>query len=208
MPDIEPRKTQTKVKHTILQNYLKAWGGIIINGWRRKPAPLHLVYIDCNASSGRYNGELEDSVAKRDPKPIFGSPIIGVETLDDLASWAREEAGINIRTNAILFEYERDVFDELKQSLNMAGLAPRVRETEDFFSLQDSEIAILRKDSTAMASKLVRYTQSEYTKFSFFTLDPTALKVSPSTLLEKLFVNPSTMYLSICPTMTCIRKVE
>jgi hypothetical protein len=65
MPEIKPRSTQTKVKHTFLKDYLKSWGGIIINGWRRNPNLLHLVYIDCNASFGRYSGELEDKVARR-----------------------------------------------------------------------------------------------------------------------------------------------
>jgi three-Cys-motif partner protein len=189
MTTIKPRKTQTKVKHTILKNYLKSWGGIIINGWRRKPTSLHLVYIDCNASNGRFNGELGDSVAKRKTKPIFGSPIIGVEILDELTVWARENAGINIRTSAILFEQERDVFDELKQSLSIAGLAQRVRETEDFFSLKDGEIALLRKDSTSMASKLISYTQSGYT-FSFFSLDPYGPKGIPLKFVGEIVRQP------------------
>lgn len=189
MTYIEPRKTQTKVKHTILKKYLKSWGGIIINGWRRKTTTLHFVYIDCNASSGRFNGELGDSVARRKPETIFGSPIIGVETLDELATWVRESVGISIRTNAILFEQERDVFDDLKESLSMAGLAQRIRETEDFFSLKDGEIALLRKDSTSMASTLIKYTQSGYT-FSFFALDPYGPKGIPLDFVGEIVGHP------------------
>ena len=185
MPEIKPRSTQTKVKHAILKDYLKSWGGIIINGWRRNPNPLHLVYVDCNASFGRYNGELEDKVARRQIKPVFGSPIIGVETLDELAAWVRESVGIKIRTNMILFEQERSIFNELKRSLEMAGLARRVQETEDFFTLRDGEIAVLHKDSTLMTSKLIAYTQSGYT-FSFFSLDPYGPKGIPLSFVGEI----------------------
>jgi three-Cys-motif partner protein len=185
MAEIKPRSTQTKVKHTILKDYLKSWGGIIINGWRRNPNQLHLVYVDCNASFGRYNGELEDKVARRQTKPVYGSPIIGVDTLDELAAWVREDVGIRIRTNTILFEQEHNIFNDLKTSLKMAGLAERVRETEEFFSLKDGEIAILHLDSTLMASKLIAYTQSGYT-FSFFSLDPYGPKGIPLSFVSEV----------------------
>jgi hypothetical protein len=88
---IKPRPTQTKVKHTILEKYLGAWGGIIINGLsQHASATIHLVYIDCHASYGRYNGEMEDHATRRDAQPIFGSPIIGVKALDTLAAWAKK----------------------------------------------------------------------------------------------------------------------
>jgi three-Cys-motif partner protein len=185
MPDIKTRSTQTKVKHTILKNYFKTWGGIIINGWRRNSNTLHLVYVDCNASFGRYDGELEDKVARRERKPVFGSPIIGVQTLDELAAFATDNAHIKIRTNTILFEQERSIFDELKRSLEMAKLAQRVRETEDFFSLKDGEIAVLHKDSTLMTRKLINYTQSGYT-FSFFSLDPYGPKGIPLSFVGEI----------------------
>ncbi len=54
---VKPRSTQTKVKHTILEKYLKAWGGIIVNGLRSdRVKEVHFVFVDCNASNGRYNG--------------------------------------------------------------------------------------------------------------------------------------------------------
>ena len=171
MTDIKPRHPQTKVKHIILEKYLAAWGGIIVNGFRRRPTDLHLVYIDCNASNGRFDGELEDVLAKRATQAIFGSPIIGVRALDSLTVWARNSAGINLHTNSILIEREPKIFSELKQSLKMAGLTQRMKETDTFTTLQNGQIAILCEDSTSIASKLVNYTQSGY-KFSFFLLDP------------------------------------
>jgi hypothetical protein len=168
---IEPRPTQTKVKHTILEKYLKAWGGIIVNGLRDQGKDIHFIYIDCNASFGRYNGELEDSVVRRETQTIWGSPIIGVQALDGQADWITKDTGINVRTNSILIEMDSNPYNELKRSLEMAGLGHRVRETDNFAALKNGEIAILQTDSTTMASKLTNYTQSGY-KFSFFVLDP------------------------------------
>ncbi len=182
---VEPRPTQTKVKHTILENYLKAWGGIIVNGLNKRLRDLHLVYIDCNASYGRFNGELEDTLTARQAKSIYGSPIIGIKELDSLASWAEATYGVRVRTNSILFENDSQIFAELKRSLDMAGLTARVRETSDFFSLRDGEVSLLYKDSTSMASKLISYTQSGFT-FSFFALDPYGPKGIPLSFVGEI----------------------
>lgn len=168
---MKPRPPQTRIKHLILEKYLNAWGSIIINGLKAQPTPLHLIYIDCNASFGRYPGELKDKIAEQAPLPVFGSPIIGIRVLDGLASRAQAQYGKNVRTSAILVEKDPKVFSELKQSLSMAGFAQRTRETTAFSTLKDTEIAILCADSTQMASQLIAYTQSE-PKFSFFLLDP------------------------------------
>lgn len=182
---VEPRPTQTKVKHTILENYLKAWGGIIVNGLNKRLRDLHLVYIDCNASYGRFNGELEDTLTARQAKSIYGSPIIGIKELDSLASWAEATYGVRVRTNSILFENDSQIFAELKRSLDMAGLTARVRETSDFFSLRDGEVSLLFKDSTSMASKLISYTHSGFT-FSFFALDPYGPKGIPLSFVGEI----------------------
>lgn len=75
MTSIKSRPPQTKVKHTILEKYLNAWGGIIINGLRKQLTNIHLVYIDCNASTGRFAGELEAAVAKREAQLVYGSVV-------------------------------------------------------------------------------------------------------------------------------------
>jgi three-Cys-motif partner protein len=168
---IIPRPPQTKVKHLILDKYLEAWGSIIIHGLKSQPTILHFVYIDCNASYGRYAGELDDKITQRGVQNVFGSPIIGVNRLDLLANWARGSYGKEVRTSSILIEKDPKIFNELKQSLSMAGLDHRAKETDNFSTLKDGEIAILCGDSTLLASKLVDYTQSG-SKFSFFLLDP------------------------------------
>lgn len=179
MTNLKARPTQTKVKHIILEEYLEAWGGIIVNGMRQrandarsqgKPFDLHFVYVDCFSYVGRYSGELEDEGAGRVPTSVFGSPIIGVQILDKLAIWAKSQ-GVPLRVNAILIEQDPPHFAELIQTLNMTGLSPRVRQTQDFNSLKDSQIAVVQADSTTLATQLVNYTQSGYT-FSFYLLDP------------------------------------
>jgi hypothetical protein len=124
---IEPRPTQTRVKHIILQRYLARWGGIIIAGYqgvaaqrrsRGLPTDLHFVYVDCNASTGRYAGEQEDVSAGKTAPPVYGSPIIGIQELDRLVAWGKQH-GINVKTNAILIERDRGRFEELQKSLEI-----------------------------------------------------------------------------------------
>jgi len=205
MTSIKPRPPQTKVKHTILEKYLNAWGGILINGLRKQLTNIHLVYIDCNASTGRFVGELEDVVAKREAQLVYGSPIIGVRTLDSLANWARETVGINIRTTSILLENDAQTFNDLKESLVLAGLAHKIRETSNFSSLRDGEIAVLCEDSTFMASQLVKYTQSGH-KFSFFVLDPYGPKGIPLSFVGEIVRHPRHDVLINMPYQDLLKK--
>jgi len=177
------------VKHLILAKYLTSWGGIITNGLKDRLTHLHFVYIDCHASYGRYAGELKDTALQQEPQPVFGSPIIGVTTLDELTRWASKSYGLTIQTNAILIEKDPKIFAELKRSLALAGLAQRVKETEAFSCLKNGEIAALCADSTCMASKLVRYTQSG-TTFSLFLLDPYGPTGIPLNFVRQIIRQP------------------
>lgn len=181
MGTIAPRKTQTRIKHEILESYLGSWGGIILNGLRRKASRkirqgeqfrVRFVYVDCNAYCGRYDGELEDDVSGRDKKIVFGSPIIGIRALDSLRDYAQNQCGISLSTNATLIEKNPNCFEELKYSMKMAKLDHRVRQTDDFYSLADSEVAILQADSTELGRELVTFTQSDPYTWSFFFMDP------------------------------------
>jgi three-Cys-motif partner protein len=188
MPDvIRIRETPTKVKHWILEKYLQVWGHIILNGCKYqaqkrisagKQFDLHFVYVDCDAGSGRYLGEREDHEAGRPLTEVYGSPIIGIQALDALAESAAK-IGIEARTNVILIEQKKPEFTELKRTLEITGLSGRVRETSDFHSLSDGQIALVRGDSTKMAGQLTEYTQrSPYTR-SFYFLDPYGPKGVP-----------------------------
>jgi len=178
----EARPVQTKVKHKILEEYVKAWGGIIVNGARvsidraRKGGysgvGLHFIYVDCFAGDGRYIGEQEDQERGMTLTPVFGSPIIGVRALDSLVEYGRKE-NVPVRVSAILIESGKTGFPELKDSLVDAGLGQRIRETDDFDRLLDGEIALVYADSTNLVDKLLAYTtMSGKYVYAFYLLDP------------------------------------
>ena len=83
---LQPRKIQTKVKHYILEKYIKILGRNN-SEWTcpKKVKRAHFVYVDCNAYAGIYSGELEDHVMNASNiQHVFGSPIIGVQALEEL----------------------------------------------------------------------------------------------------------------------------
>lgn len=192
---IEPRPTQTQIKHIILEQYLERWGGIIINGLRGLAAQaqskgrqfeLEFVYVDCNASAGRYNGDQADVEAGNTPTTVFGSPIIGVTAMDKLAGFAAK-AGIKLRTISILIERDPDKLTELKTSLDMSGFGQRIRETDNFASLQDKEIAVVCADNLALMPKVLAYTQARGKfRFSLFLLDPYGPKGIPMSAVRNI----------------------
>jgi three-Cys-motif partner protein len=186
---IKPRSTQTKVKHTILNHYLRDWGSIIINGLKQFRQPIYLVYVDCNAYTGRYSRDIENIPSSDNPQPIFGTPIIGVRGLDMLVNGVKKDENVEIHTNVILIEKDEKNYLELKRSLRMAGLLPRVRETDDFASLRNGEIALLCEDSIHLAPRLIRYTQAGF-KFSLFLLDPYGPKGIPFTFVKEIIRQP------------------
>jgi three-Cys-motif partner protein len=191
---IEPRKTQSKVKHVILEQYLKTWGGIIINALQDKAKKsskfnIHLVYVDCFSSVGRYSGDSVDIASGKVPKPIFGSPIIGILGLDLLTSWAYKKYGINVIKNSILIEKTPKRFDELIQTLKSTDLLNRVKNTNDFSSLDDGEIAIIQGDANKLVSSLIDYTQKDF-KFSLYLLDPYGPKGIPYSFVSPIVNKP------------------
>jgi three-Cys-motif partner protein len=173
---------------------MKAWGGIILGGLRKTAArmqsegksfDLHFIYVDCNASGGRFNGELEDTVGDRPKTPVFGSAIIGTRVLDELKADAYNKVGIALRTNTILIEKDREEYEALLESLEMAGLSARVKIGDDFTALKDGEIAVVLGDSTTMVDKLCSYTSPPYT-FSIFFLDPYGPKPIPLSFVDRI----------------------
>jgi three-Cys-motif partner protein len=177
--ELELRKTQTRVKHTILSKYLDKWTSIIFNGLlhqaklarsQGRAFDLHFVYVDCFSYLGRYAGELEDAIQNRQPQLAFGSPIIGIQALDKLVDYGRT-AGVEVRVNAILIEQDAEKFRELLRTLNIAGLKSRVRETTNFTNLANGEIAVINSNAIELSQNLLSYTTSGYT-WAFYLLDP------------------------------------
>lgn len=175
----KPRATQTRVKHELLEKYLAIWGRIIINGIKNKARTardrgrtfdMHMVYVDTNAFTGRYDGELEDVAAGRPGGTVYGSAVVGVQALDRLAQWA-EAIEVPVRTNTILIEKQGSNFRKLQQTLGEAGFSNRVRQATHFRSLRAGEIAVVQEDWTSLTDDLIAYTQTPYT-FALYLIDP------------------------------------
>ena len=196
---IEPRSTQTKIKHQILEAYLKKWGWIILNGMSGLAAQRHaqgkgfrtrFVYVDCNASCGRYRGETEDQAAGREPEPVPGSPIIGVKALDGLVQFASSRH-ITLQTNAILIEEKSWKVEELRESLRQAGVAEnRIVVRNTIGKLTDGQIVIVQGDSTMMVEELNAFTQADRYAYSFFFLDPYGPEGIPLSFVGKIISQP------------------
>ena len=148
MAKLEPRNTQTRVKHEILSSYLDTWGGIIVSGLRNaRPRVRHFVYVDCFSFLGRYSGEKEEEIQKRESKEVFGSPVIGINALDKLLTHS-QKMGVDIQISTILVEKDKKVFGDLKETLQSAGYQNRVEETKDFYKLKNGQIAVVNADAT------------------------------------------------------------
>jgi len=192
MPKPKARPTQTKVKHTILQDYLQAWGGIILSGLRGAAArrgsvssEAHFVYVDCDAYRGRFDGELDDVKAGRPVVTVYGSPLIGIRSLDALIPRAAQ-FGISLRTNVILFEKKLQDFEILHQTLQNAGFADRIVLDSDFPKLQNGQIALINGDSTTWGAKLIQFTQKSAMTYSFFFLDPYGPRGIPLSFVRRI----------------------
>jgi three-Cys-motif partner protein len=185
MTKLEARNTQTRVKHEILAKYLDTWGGIIVSGLiHARPKVRRFVYVDCFSFIGRYSGEKEDEIQKREMKEVFGSPIIGINALDKLIEHSKR-MGIDIRANTILVEKDKKYFSGLKETLGIAGFEDRVQETKNFSSLRNGEIAIVNDDATLIADDLLAFTTQPDT-WAFYLIDPFGPSGIPFDFVKKI----------------------
>lgn len=185
MTKLEARNTQTRVKHEILAKYLDTWGGIIVSGLiNARPKVRRFVYVDCFSFIGRYSGEKEDEIQKREMKEVFGSPIIGINALDKLIEHSKR-MGVDIRVNTILVEKDKKYFSGLKETLGIAGFENRVQETKIFSSLVNGEIAIVNDDATLIADDLLAFTTQPDT-WAFYLIDPFGPSGIPYDFVKKI----------------------
>ncbi|MEN6436539.1 MAG: three-Cys-motif partner protein TcmP [Anaerolineaceae bacterium] len=182
------RSTQTHVKHEILSKYLDTWGGIILSGLQKSETKYQrrFVYVDCCASSGKYQGDKEDEY-KHDSKigPVYGSPIIGLNALDKLMEHSNKRDITNVYVNSILVEQNQKCYQELKNTLIECGYESRIKETIDFASLQNGEIALVNADVTQIGDELIRFTNIKGT-WAFYLLDPYGPKAIPFPFVKKI----------------------
>lgn len=183
------RPTQTKVKHQILGEYLKTWTGIVFWGIKNRrtpvPSPPHFVYVDAFSFKGKYTGGDMDTSSK---EPVYGSPVIGIQRLDEFAGYAAKN-DMPITRNIILLEQNLDNYQMLKETLVEIGVRDRVRETTDFGSLRNGEIAIANVDATVMGSELTTYTDRPFV-WSFYLLDPWGPSGIPYDFVQRIVSAP------------------
>jgi three-Cys-motif partner protein len=141
------RPVQGKVKHTILRQYAGAWAGIILNGVRRDAARaleggrrlrVDLVYIDGFAGAGQYRRDFDGT-----PGPIWGSPIIGVQALEEQAAKA---PALDVRVSAFLTEQKAECYEALMRNLSAAGLRTPVQAVPAFTRDGLGLVNVLRGD--------------------------------------------------------------
>jgi three-Cys-motif partner protein len=181
------RRTQTQIKHEILVRYLDTWGGIIVNGLCHSKYQhiWKFIYVDCFAYKGKYLGN-EESVFQYNATidPVYGSPIIGIRSLDKLASYAAS-LGVQIETNSILIEKDTNNYHDLKNTLDECGLKNRIQETSIFTNLHNGEIALLNVDVTTICDRLVTYTNIDGT-WAFYLIDPFGPSGIPYDFVKKI----------------------
>lgn len=186
MINLESRPIQTKVKHEILQEYLASWGYIITMGLRGaylkaqqsdRKLSTRFVYVDCFSYMGAYSPE--------EGQPIYGSPIIGVNAIDRIASNFRQQNLVTPDTYTILVEENKDNYRVLLDTLKQCNLDNRIRETTNFQSLKPGEIALINDDYTRHLKALIDFTNRNFT-WSFYLLDPYGPKSIPLDFVQRI----------------------
>ncbi len=168
------RDSQSRAKHLILRRYLGAWAGIIGNGVlgvqqrsRGRSFPLDLVYIDGFAGAGRYERD-----ADRAPDPalrVWGSPIIGMQALEDQAAKLRAR-GLHVRVTGVVCEKERDLYTALLRNLNEARLATPVESPRSLQGGALGRIHAINADFRDVVREMLDWLGPE--PFAFAFVDP------------------------------------
>jgi three-Cys-motif partner protein len=145
-----PKKIPTRVKHFILERYLDAWGGIIIQSC---PDVIHLRFVDTFCGAGLYQVEADST--EEPPAYEMGSALLGPVKLLDLVKLGRSK-GRQMDAKALLINKEKKELETVK-----AALPPDVRGEIDV------QVRIKRFDE-------VRTEAIEFCKgsFSFVLIDP------------------------------------
>ena len=197
---LEERDIQTKIKHLILSDYMRAWSSIILSGLSNTartrlaqglPFRSRLVYVDGFSYKGRYSKDVE--YLPKEPATtdsIWGSPILGVQALDRAKEWARAQYQFDIETASILVEEDIGTFRDLLENLRVAGFSTRVIENPSSILPRDGEIVVLRADFRDRYPEVVDFLRSQYTK-SFVLLDPRGVSGIPYEMVRQFVSIPS-----------------
>ncbi len=93
--------------------------------------------------------------------------------------------GVKIRANSILIEKDKKKYNGLLENLKTAKYGERLRETKDFHSLEEGQIAIVNEDAISLANDLLAYTTHPDT-WAFYLLDPYGPSGIPFDFVKKI----------------------
>lgn len=180
MAELKRRKIQSKVKHEILSEYMEKWWSIISTGLARYYRAYghrmgafraRFVYVDYFAYSGVY--------APENGKLVYGSPVIGVRSLDKLKTHMLKTAGLEPFTAAILIEEDPETYDQLIATLNGVGFGDRIRQIKHIKGLSNGDIVVIKGDSSEYVDQILEFINEEEHTFSFHFIDPYGTKAIP-----------------------------
>ena len=178
---LEPRDTQTQVKHLIISDYLDTWAGIILNGVsvvakqcaaQGRPFRTRLLYVDGFGYKGRYLGNTGDLLRHGvAATPTWGSPVLGIQALERARDFARDKHGFHVETSVVIAEDDVDDFADLVESIRLAGFSDRLILNPNSVAPSDGQIIAIRGNFLRSLNDVVTLAKDLYTH-SFFLLDP------------------------------------
>ncbi|MBC7981977.1 three-Cys-motif partner protein TcmP [Candidatus Parcubacteria bacterium] len=187
MYDLKERKTQSRVKHEILEQYLGKWTSIITSGLKNsyKQFPgmaaqsrSRFVYIDYFAFSGAY---------KENNKIVYGSPVLGIQALDKLkSSFAAITGGLTPSMTTILFEEDPTTYKNLIGTLESQSYGHRIRDAAALNKLTDDDIIVIKGDSSQYVDSILGLLKGKNPPYSFHFIDPYGTKSVERKNIEKI----------------------
>jgi len=175
------RDTQTQVKHLVLSNYLGAWAGIIVNGLAKtaqsqlsqgRPFQVQFLYVDGFSHKGLYLGDTADLLLGASANgSVWGSPVVGIQELDRARAFALKTYGFNLDVRAVLVEERKEHFDDLQESLKLAGFGDRIITNPVKLLPPSGYVTTIQGDFLQSVDKLIAATAIGY-NWTFLFLDP------------------------------------
>ena len=204
---LERRPTQTKVKHDVLRRSLGGWGSIISGGVRRQAsrAPsvqfrTRLIYFDSHANVGRYLPDQGSINLFED-----GSPLVGIHIMDDLVGDSKHP-NLSFEGITILVEQDSKNFDELKESLRLAGVSNRIKIGVPVNRLVGGDIGLYHTDWSTIADQVLAEASQPYT-YVYSFIDPYGPSSIPHELVIKFVKAVRSDVLLYWPAYDLLKKV-
>lgn len=158
------RESQTRIKHLILQGYVRSWANIIgsSNSLRLqaekqasqgRPLKLQMAYLDGYSFSGKYD---RDADQEPTDEPIWGSPIFAIKSLEGTLTSLATKLPIVTELTALCIEQDPVVFEALQANMTLAQVRTKVEVAERFSKAHHGRVALIRGDCRDHTEDLVQ----------------------------------------------------